>query len=156
VAGVGPGEGEEEGGNGSGGGEEKLAPVAGPDSQSLRKPGPIIVAALINIRGHGPAVRTVNVPQNPPRMRNTRSLRSGGSSRTLTHCACPSGPVVRAILLGVVVRFLSADHPGGFNRQGATRARPALRGAERTAVRRRNIGSAMTELSQRRLSALPW
>lgn len=40
-------------------GNESLAPVAGAESQSLRNPGPIMVAALISISGHGPAVTTV-------------------------------------------------------------------------------------------------
>jgi hypothetical protein len=61
------------GSGGSGGSEPGLGAVPDPESQSLRKPGPNIVAALINIRGHGPAVTTVYVPHVPPRTKNTRS-----------------------------------------------------------------------------------
>jgi len=44
---------------GSTGGDPGLGAVPGPESQSRRNPGPNMVALLISISGHGPAVTTV-------------------------------------------------------------------------------------------------
>lgn len=57
--------------------------------------GPSMVPALISIRGHGPAVSTVNVPHTVPTARKNRSRRRGGNSCLVTHRAYPSGLFVR-------------------------------------------------------------
>jgi len=49
--------------------DNRLAPIPGRESQSLRKPGPSMVALEISISGHGPAVKTVHVPHVPPMSR---------------------------------------------------------------------------------------
>lgn len=48
-------------------------------------PGPSIVAALISMSGHGPAVTTVYVPHPPPIAKKNRSRWNGGSARLVTH-----------------------------------------------------------------------
>lgn len=73
------------------------------------KDGPSMVPALISISGHGPAVRTVNVPHTVPTARKNRSRRRGGNSCLVTHRAYPSGLFVRLDLTGPGCPFRWAE-----------------------------------------------
>lgn len=163
VAGEGPGDSEEEGSGGSGGGDPTAPPVAGPESQSLRKPGPSMVAALMSISGHGPAVSTVQVPHTAPMTRKNRSRRNGGSSLRVTHRSYLPGidssililpsvvtaPIVRTSQPSLHLQAATAVIPG------QTRARHVPRGADRGPRLRVSIGSTTMPACQSRSIADP-